>query len=297
EVARDNRRSADSVPYVFPDKCPSCGTTTVQTEDEAVTRCVNGTCPAQFERLLEHFAARGTMDIEGLGERVAQDLVRLGFVSNIADIYRLQERREDLLELEKMGEKRVDNLLDAIERSRQQTLPRLLFALGIPGIGSESAEWLSRRFRSLTGLVDAEEEELLAIDGIGPVIAATLVDYFALEQNQNLISDLIELGVNPIDDTPESSADHPANGVTFVVTGRLESMSRSEAQSRIKTLGGKATGTVTRKTDYLVAGADAGSKLDKANRLNIHVIDEEEFIAFLDLGLVPAAPETEPPGE
>ena len=297
EVAPGNRRPADSAPYVFPDKCPSCGTTTIQTEDEAVTRCVNATCPAQFERLLEHFASRGALDIEGLGERVAQDLVRLGFVSNIADIYRLSERRDDLLELDKMGEKRVDNLLDAIESSRSQPLPRLLFALGIPGIGSESAEWLSRRFHSLNGLKEATEEELLAIDGIGPVIASTLVDYFALEQNQRLIDQLIARGVDPFDDTPGPSADHPANGVTFVVTGRLESMSRSEAQSRIKTLGGKATGTVTKKTDYLVAGADAGSKLEKANRLNIHVIDEEEFMAFLDRGLIPAAPGTEPPGE
>ena len=297
EVAAGNERSAASVPYVFPDKCPSCGTTTVQSEDEAVTRCVNAACPAQFERLLEHFASRGAMDIEGLGERVAQDLPRLGFVSNIAGVYRLHERRDDLLELEKMGETRVANLLAAIEASRSQPLPRLLFALGIPGIGSESAEWLSRRFRSLAGLKEATEEELLAIDGIGPVIAATLVEYFAVEQNQELIEDLISLGVNPIDDTPEPSADHPANGVTFVVTGRLESMSRSEAQSRIKTLGGKVTGSVTKKTDYLVAGTDAGSKLEKANRLKIHVIDEGEFIAFMEQGLVPVAPESEPPGE
>ncbi|MCZ6539113.1 MAG: NAD-dependent DNA ligase LigA, partial [Chloroflexi bacterium] len=178
-----------------------------------------------------------------------------------------------------------------------QPLPRLLFALGMPGIGSESAEWLSRRFHSLTGLTEATEEQLLAIDGIGPIIAATLVEYFAVEQNRRLIDDLIALGVNPVDDTPEPSADHPANGVTFVVTGRLESMSRSEAQTRIKTLGGKATGTVTKKTDYLVAGADAGSKLEKANRLNIHVIDEEEFIAFMEQRLVPAAPDTGPPGD
>ena len=297
EVAAGNERSADSIPYVFPDSCPSCGTTTVQTEDEVVTRCVDATCPVQFERLLEHFASRGAMDIEGLGERVAQDLPRLGFVSNIAGIYRLHERRDDLLELDKMGETRVDNLLAAIDASRSQPLPRLLFAFGIPEIGSESAEWLSRRFRSLTGLKEATEDELLAIDGIGPVIASTVVDYFGVEQNQNLVDELIALGINPIDDTPEPSADHPANGLTFVVTGRLESMSRSEAQSRIKTLGGKATGSVTKKTHYLVAGADAGSKLEKANRLSIHVIDEEEFIAFMEQGLVPAAPETGPPGE
>ncbi|MDA1278566.1 MAG: NAD-dependent DNA ligase LigA [Chloroflexi bacterium] len=289
-LSPNNKRSADSISFVFPGRCPSCGTETVQTGDEAVTRCVNGTCPAQFERLLEHFASRGAMDIEGLGERVAQDLPRLGFVKSIADIYRLAERRGDLLELEKMGETRVKNLLNAIENSRSQPLSRLLYALGISRIGSESAEWLSRRFRGLAALKVATEDELLAIDGIGSVVATTLVDYFAVEQNQRLIDDLIALGVNPIDDTPEPSADHPANGMTFVVTGRLETMSRSEAQSRIKALGGKATGTVTGKTDYLVAGAEAGSKLEKAVRLNVRVINEEEFIAFMDRGIVPSAP-------
>ncbi len=287
EVSPKNNRGADSKPYQFPDTCPSCGTETVQSEGEAVTRCVNATCPAQFERLLEHFASRGAMDIEGLGERVAQDLPRLGFVSNIADIYRLHERKAELLELDKMGETRVDNLLSAIEASRFQPLYRLLYALGLPGIGSESAEWLSRRFSSLSRLLEVTEEELLAIDGIGPVVASTLINYFGIEQNRNLIDNLIELGINPIDDTPEPSADHPANGATFVVTGRLESMSRSEAQNRIKTLGGKATGTVTKKTSYLVAGAEAGSKLEKARRLGIPVIDEAEFIAFMDDGVVP----------
>lgn len=293
EVSSKNTRPSDSKPYAFPDTCPSCETQTVQTEDEAVTRCVNATCPAQFERLLEHFASRVAMDIEGLGERVAQDLPRLGFVANIADLYRLHERRDDLLELEKMGETRVDNLLKAIEVSRTQSLPRLLFALGITGIGSESAEWLSRRFRSLRAVKDATEDELLAIDGIGPVVASTLVDYFAVEQNRKLVDDLIDLGVNPIDDTPEPSADHPANGVTFVVTGRLETMSRSEAQNRIKTLGGKSTGSVTGKTEYLLAGAEAGSKLEKAQRLNVHVINESEFIAFMDDGIVPVRPDSD----
>ena len=291
EVAAKNQRPYDSQPYEFPDTCPSCGTETVKSGDEAVTRCVNGACPAQFERLLEHFASRVALDIEGLGERVSQDLPRLGFVSNIADIYRLHERREDLLKLEKMGETRVDNLLKAIEAARSPLLSKLLFALGIPGIGSESAEWLSRRFHSLTNVKDATKEELLAIDGIGPIVASTLIDYFSVEQNRQLIDDLIELGVNPIDDTPEPSVDHPANGVTFVVTGRLETMSRSEAQNRIKSLGGKATGSVTKKTNYLVAGAEAGSKLEKAQRLDVHVIDESEFIAFMDCGEVPVEPE------
>lgn len=140
---------------------------------------------------------------------------------------------------------------------------------------------------------DATEEELLAIDGIGPVVASTLIDYFAVVQNRQLIDDLIELGVDPIDDTAEPSADHPANGVTFVVTGRLETMSRSEAQNRIKSLGGKVTGSVTKKTNYLVSGAEAGSKLEKAQRLDVHVINESEFIAFMGNREVPVQPDSE----
>lgn len=290
EVSSSNKRSADSVPFKFPDACPSCGTDTVQTEDEAVTRCVNSTCPAQFERLLEHFASRRAMDIEGLGERVAQDLPRLGFVSNIAALYNLRSRRDGLLELDKMGEKRVDNLLTAIDESKFRPMSRLVYALGIPGIGSESAEWLSHRFHDLKGLRKATEEELLSIDGIGPIVASTLVAYLAQEQNKDLIEGLIDLKVGARYETPEPSFDHPVSGVTFVVTGRLDSMSRSEAQSRIKTLGGKATGVVTKKTNYLVAGAEAGSKLEKAQRLGVHVINESEFIEFMDVGIVPVAP-------
>ncbi len=289
KVATTNKRSSDSKPYEFPHKCPSCGTKPAKSGQEAVARCVNATCPAQFERLLEHFASRKGMDIEGLGERVAQNIARFGFVSNIADIYRLSTRREELIGLDKMGEVRVDNLLKAIEESRSQPLSRLLFALGINGIGSETAEWLSRRFRSLRRVKESTKEQLLAIDGIGPTTASTLSEYFTLEQNQQLIDELIELGVNPIEKTTEPAEDHPAQGVNFVVTGRLESISRAEAQGRIKMLGGKATGAVTKNTDYVVVGKDAGANLGKALRLGIHVINEQEFIAFMEQGLIPAA--------
>ena len=291
-ISSKNKRSSNSVPYQFPNICPSCEAITSQTEDEAVTRCVNGACMAQFERLLEHYASRGAMDIEGLGERVSQDLPRLGFVSNIADLYRLRDRRNDLIKIDKMGETRVDNLLQAIEASRSQSLPRLLFALGISGVGSESAEWIARRFGSLAAVKKATREELLAIDGIGPMVASTLVEYCALEQNQKLIADLIELGINPLDQTPKPADDHPANGMLFVITGKLEMMSRAEAQDQIKEIGGKITGSVTKKTDYLVTGAEPGSKLDKAQRIGIHIIDEDQFSALINKGIVPADPKT-----
>ena len=291
-ISSKNKRSSNSIPYQFPNACPSCEAITIQTEDEAVTRCVNGACMAQFERLLEHYASRGAMDIEGLGERVSQDLPRLGFVSNIADLYRLRDRRNDLIKIDKMGEISVDNLLQAIEASRSQSLPRLLFALGISGVGSESAEWIASRFGSLTAVKKATKEELLAIDGIGPIVASALVEYCALEQNQKLIADLIELGINPLDQTPKPADDHPANGMLFVITGRLEMMSRAEAQDQIKERGGKVTSSVTKKTDYLVTGAEPGSKLDKAKRIGIHILDEDQFSELINKGIVPANPKT-----
>jgi len=286
-ISSRNERNTRSAPFQFPETCPSCQAITIQSIDEAVTRCVNGACMAQFERLLQHFASRSAMDIEGLGERVAQDLPRLGFVSNIADLYRLHNRRDELLKVDKMGETRVDNLLQAIEASRSQSLPRLLFALGISGVGSESAEWIAHRFRNLTAIQKATEEELLAIDGIGPTIASTLCEYFALEQNQKLVEDLIKLGINPFDQTPKPADDHPVNGMLFVITGKLEIMSRAEAQNQVKELGGKVTSSVSKKTDYVVKGTDPGSKLDKAQQIGIHIIDEGQFRALIGEGVIP----------
>tara|TARA_A100001037_G_scaffold304032_1_gene339615 strand:+ start:825 stop:2918 length:2094 start_codon:yes stop_codon:yes gene_type:complete len=286
-IASKNKRNKQSLPFQFPATCPSCNTRTIQTEDEAITKCLNTACMAQFERLLEHFASRSAMDIEGLGERVAQDLPRLGFVSNIADVYRLHNRRDDLIKVDKMGATRVDNLLQAIETSRSQSLPRLLFALGISGVGSESAEWISQRFGNLTAIQKATEEELLAIEGIGPTIASTLCEYFALEENQKLVEDLIELGINPSDQTPTLLEDHPVNGRLFVITGKLEKMSRAEAQNQIKEMGGKVTSSVSKKTNYVVKGTDPGSKLNKAQQIGIHIINEEQLRALIIEGVVP----------
>ena len=279
-------------PYRLPDQCPVCSEPTVEPEDQAMTLCVNSSCPAQFERLLQHFASRGAMDIEGLGERVSQDLARNGLVKDLAEVFSLGGKRAELLELEKMGEKRVDNLLDAIESAKTRPLPRLLFGLGIIGVGAEVAEWLSRRFRSLTGIEGATAEELIEIDGIGPVLAETISAWVSNPSNLDLLARLRAAGVDPVDDTPAPPSDHPFAGKTVVVTGRLESMSRSEAQSKIKSLGGKASSSVSRKTDYLVAGADAGSKHATAVRLGVTVLDEEQFIRVLSGETVDPQPET-----
>ena len=282
--------------YRLPDRCPVCSEPTVAPEDQAMTLCVNSSCPAQFERLLQHFASRGAMDIEGLGERVSQDLARNGLVQDLAEVFSLDEKRTELLELEKMGEKRVDNLLQAIESAKTQPLPMLLFGLGIIGVGAEVAEWLSRRFRSLTGIEGATAEELIEIDGIGPVLAETISAWVSNPSNLDLLSRLRAAGVDPVDDTPAPPSDHPFAGKTVVVTGRLDSMSRPEAQSKIKSLGGKASSSVSRKTDYLVAGADAGSKHATAVRLGVPVLDEELFLRVLDGEEVDLQPATSDDG-
>lgn len=280
--APDNERGPDSAQYQLPDTCPVCGEPTTRVEEEAVVRCVNAACPAQFERLLEHFASRSAMDIEGLGERLAQDLARNGLVKDIADVFSLRERRDELLALERMGEKKTDNLLAAIDNARQRPLSRMLFGLGIINVGSEVADWLARRFRTLEGLESATEEDLLEVEGVGPVIAKNVAAWMHNPRNRDLLDRLRAAGVDPVDDSPEPPSEHVVRGKTIVVTGRLESMSRSEANARIKTLGGKASGSVSKKTDFVVAGKEAGSKLDDARRLGVTVLDEDQFVALLD---------------
>ncbi len=281
-VTDDNKRDKSSKPYTFPEKCPACGEPTVDTEDDAAIRCVNAECPAQFERLLEHFASRGAMDIEGMGERVAQDLARTGIVKRLSELYSLADKQEELAELEGMGEKKIANLLEGIKRSKQQPLSRLLFALGINGVGGEASEWLARHFRTMSRIQSATVDELLEVDGVGPVTAQTVQEWMNLPVNLTMIEELERAGLTLEDDSPEPPQDHPMRGLTLVVTGTLETMSRSDAESKIKALGAKASGSVSKKTAYLVAGANAGSKLQKAEQLGVPVLDEETFTRFLE---------------
>ncbi len=282
KVTDDNVRGKDSVPYTFPETCPACEEPTLDTEEDAAVRCVNAECPAQFERLLEHFASRGAMDIEGLGERLAQDLARNGIVKRLSELYSIEDRQEELAELEGMGEKKITNLLEGIEKSKAQPLSRLLFALGINGVGGEAGEWLARHFRTMQRIQSATVDELLEVDGIGPVTAQTVHEWMNLPVNTTMIEELELAGLTLEDDSPEPPADHPMRGLTLVVTGTLETMSRSDAESRIKALGGKASGSVSKKTAYVVAGANAGSKLQKAQDLGVPVLDEETFNRFLE---------------
>ncbi|MCH8103693.1 MAG: NAD-dependent DNA ligase LigA [Chloroflexi bacterium] len=267
--------------YTLPDICPVCGEAVLRDETEAVVvRCVNGRCPVQAQRLLEHFAGRGAMDIEGLGEKMAVILFNEDLVGDVADIYRLGDEREELMEMKGLGELSVDNLLAGIEASKKQPLGRLLSGLGILHVGGENAELLARRFGSLTGLQNATEADLTDIDGIGPRIAASVVDWFSHEGNQEIIDKLIAAGVDPHEEVREPE-DLPWTGLRFVVTGRLESLSRQEAQAKIKSLGAAVSSSVSGKTDFVVVGEEPGSKYEKAVRLEVPILDEAAFLAKL----------------
>ncbi len=319
--ASANVRSAESRPYRIPDDCPRCGQAVFRDPDEAVVRCVNARCPAQFERLLEHFASRGAMDIEGLGERVAIALIAAQLVSDVADVYALQEKREQLVELNltdeaatdgeppvssegagqkrRLGEKRADKILAGVETSKKRPLDRVIIGLGIPHIGSENAVLLARNFKSLQGLGAVTSEQLDEVEGIGPEIARSVAAWFANSENSDVVRKLRVAGVDPHDETPEPPADHPIRGRTVVVTGALQGFSRQQAQDAVKSRGGKTAGSVSKKTDFVVAGAEAGSKADDAKRLGVRIITEAEFVRLLDGELPDPVPSGAPsdPGE
>ncbi len=274
------RRTGDEKKFEIPTACPTCGHQVVRPEGEAMSYCVNASCPAQLVRLLEHFVSKGALDIEGMGTKQGIVLLERGLVKDVADIYAL--RKDDLLEIERMGEKSASNLLEAIEQSKGQPLARLLVGLGIPHVGSEVADLLARNFQTMDALMAATEDEFTAISTIGPKIAASMVAYFADESNRKVIEKLRAAGVRLADEAPREAAEQTLAGLRFVVTGRLENMSRSEIEARIKELGGAVSGSVSKKTDYLVAGADAGSKLADAQRLEVQILDEEGFARLVE---------------
>ena len=262
--------------YKFPTECPSCHEPVVRPEGEAMSYCVNAACPGQLVRLLEHFVGRGGMDIEGMGWKLGVALIEQGLVEDVADLYYLKS--EQLLELDRMAEKSVFNLLESIDASRDRPLARVLTALGIGHVGSEVAELLARHFQNTETLMKATEDELTSIPTIGPKITESLLAYFAKERNRRVIGKLRNGGVRLEDEPREDSGEHHLEGLTFVVTGRLEGFSRSEIAAKIKELGGTVTGSVSKKTSYLLAGEDAGSKLADAESLNVPILDEAAFM-------------------
>ena len=277
-------RTGDEQEVKMPGQCPNCEQPVVRRDGEAMSYCTNASCPAQLIRMIEHFVSRGAMDIEGLGVKQGEALISAGLLKDVADIYSLHEHRDDLVEMERMAEKSVSNLLEAIDRSRSQPLARVLVALGIPFVGGEVAGVLARHFRSMDAIREASEDVLVSINGIGPKIAESVHGYFTQETNASVVDKLQHRGVNMTEEVSESSSDTSLEGLRFVVTGRLLNYSRSEIQDGIKDLGGAVSGSISKRTDYLVAGEGGGSKLADAHKLEVDVLNEEEFEQLLELG-------------
>jgi DNA ligase (NAD+) len=281
-------RPENAQPFPLPTHCPVCETEVHKDPDGVYLRCLNLACPAQVKERLEHYASRKAMDIEGLGTAVIEQLAEEGLLKTPADLYRLQFDQLSKLTLSpaknsttrrKFGEKNARSLLNGIEASKQRPLSRLLYALNIRHVGGHTGEVLAGHFGDIDALMQASVEDLTQIHEIGGIVAASVHDFFATEENRQLIEGLRGLGLN-LREERATSAPQLLAGKTFVVTGTLIKYSRDEIQALIKALGGKATGSVSKSTDYLVAGESAGSKLDKARQLGVNVLTEEEFEAL-----------------
>lgn len=276
------KRVGNPPPVVPPTHCPDCGTVLVREEGYVALKCPNRACPAQIARKIEHFASRLAMDIEGLGEKQIARFLELGYLTDVPSIYRLHERRADLVELDRMGEQSVDNLLRAIEASKTRPLDRFVYALGIRYVGDRTAGDLARAFRTLDALRHADYEALLAVPDIGPRSAAEIQEWFEEDENRKLLDELLRLGVSPVE--AEAPTGDLFAGKTLVFTGKLEHMTREEAEAVVMRLGGKAAGSVSKATSLVVAGPGAGSKLAKAEQLGVPVVTEEDFLAMLPSG-------------
>lgn len=277
-------RTGNEQPFVFPAACPECGTTVQQDDGGVYIRCPNPACPAQLRETLIFFASRPAMNIDGLGEKLIEQLLTAGLVDGIPSLYRLAERREDLLKLERLGEKSIDKLLSGIEQSKHQPLWRLLTGMNIRHVGQTGARTLERAFGTIDEIAAQSEESLSKIDEIGEVIAASVHRFFASEYGKRLVSELRQLGLNlgqPVERSTVSE-NGPLVGKTLVVTGTMVRMKRDEIEQLIRDHGGKASGSVSKKTDFVVAGEAAGSKLTKAQELGVKVLTEDEFLALVD---------------
>ncbi len=277
EVVKSVAHGEDSEPFHIPDICPVCGSKAVRDEDEAVIRCQNIECPAQLLRSIEHFASRAAMNIDGLGEAIVEQLVQAGLVHTVADLYTLD--LQELTALERFGTKSAQNLLDNIEKSKNNELDRLIFALGIRGIGQRAATLLCQKYGSMDSIIAAEADDIAAIDGFGEILAQSVYTAMREPHRIALINRLKQLGLN-MNYSGQKVSDKLA-GLTFVLTGTLPTLKRDEAKEMIEKRGGKCSGSVSKKTSYVVAGEEAGSKLTKANELGVPVLTEEQFLQMI----------------
>ena len=277
EVVSVKEHIPDAVPYRMPEICPSCGAKAVREDGEAAIRCNNPDCPAQLLRMLIHFCSRDAMDIEGLGDALLNKLVEQNMIKPAADIYSLDFGK--IAEMDKMGKKSAENLKKAIEKSKENDLSKLVFALGIRHVGAKAAKLLSDNFRDIDSIMNSSAEDISKIDGFGLVMAQSVVDFMSMPQSQKLIADLKAAGVNM--KAEDTHIDNRFSGKTFVLTGTLTKYTRSEASRIIENYGGKASSSVSKKTDYVLAGEAAGSKLAKATELGIKIINEDEFAEMI----------------
>lgn len=268
-------RTEGSTKYAMPNTCPSCGQQTYIKENDPFTRCKNPDCPEQNIRRIIHFASRDALNIEGLGDKVVTTLYEKGIIAHTIDLFSLE--REELISLDRMGEKSVDNLLNAIENSKQNSLDKVIFALGILNVGKKAGKILAEKYLNLTNLMNATLDELVNLDDVGQITAESILDYLSDENNIKFINDLIKVGMNPQYEVQEVNTDNIFAGKTVVLTGKLVELTRNEAKEYLEKYGAKVTGSVTSKTDLVIAGEKAGSKLAKAEQLGIRVINEEEF--------------------
>ena len=280
EVVAVNLKKRDGTEKIFemPRICPVCGAEAVREEGEAVVRCIGVECPAKLYRSIIHFASKDAMDIDGLGESIIAELIERGLIGNIADIYHLTF--EDIASLKKNGKKFAQNMIDAIEESKHRELYRLINSLGIRHVGVKLAKSLTKYYRTMEQLMNSSYEELRLIEDVGEITAQTIYEFFRQEQTIDLISKLKEAGVN-MEVVEETITDSRFEGKTFVLTGSLEHYSRDQASEIIEKLGGKTSSSVSKKTDYVLAGEEAGSKLTKARELGVTIISEEEFVQMI----------------
>jgi len=278
EVVDDAEHPRGTKHFHFPHACPACGSEVVRTPGEADYRCVNTDCPARLRESLLHFASRGVMNIEGMGEAIVMQLLGRGLVKTVSDIYSLTE--EQLVSLERMGKKSATALLGEIDKSRQAPLDRVLFGLGIRFVGERTAQALAEEYGSMDALMQASREELERVNDVGPRVSEAIREFFDEPRNRDLVERLREAGLRFTGEKRKKTSQ--LAGLTFVLTGTLPGLSRDEAKGKIENAGGHVSGSVSKKTNYVVAGADAGSKLEKANSLGVPVIDEAALIKMLE---------------
>jgi DNA ligase (NAD+) len=275
------KRLMDAKTFKFPNQCPECHSKIFRSEGEANYYCENSECPAQVKGRIEHFASRGAMDIEGLGEAIVDQFVHLGLLKNCADLYDLHTRQEIILSLDRWGKKSTQNLFNAIEGSKARPFSRVIYALGIRHIGASIAQLLVDNFITIEQLIGATETDLQSIQGIGPQIAESVVRFFTNEHNRRIVKRLKMAGVQMLEKKKRARTSQQLSNKSFVLTGTLATMTREEAKQRIESLGGKVVSSISKKTDIVVVGTDAGSKLEKAKTLGILLLDEQKFLNML----------------